>query len=495
MKDESIPLPPGNPAQSRDEIAAEIADHLAAAEAELTKRGSTTDEARETARKKFGDVEKIKQTCYWIQNGETIMLRWTLVSLAAVLCILLGLSVLGNWRTQSQLADEMGKLSSELKALAAAKQTSPPAPQPPEITGVIYAGSKDKPVAGARVAILGKDGTVVRRTACDEKGIYRSGPLEAGDYFMTSPIQNAPAPYSKLITQSQPIFLHSASGSVPFDLDAAYHAGGLKLNVSRNLPMVRKEGKYLISSRLSVWALRSRQRNQPWTAKEKSPEAWPIYCHPDFSIHPPGNESRWGVKLEGISPAFHALRLQAGEDRAFFDRSSGESATMILPPGDTDIEATLLLSIVPLDERGEIVVPRATYNRFRSMMPDVRDELPVRDTAEGNTRTVPASVFDDESNYVWMQLSGGRSWASKIKGFSEYDGMHVVPPGLPQQRATVKDGQFTRIVFEIPEGIEEEVERAIESTPEIEGFDTLIQSGFFRRPITFRVVGYEPMEK
>ena len=62
MKDESFPLtPPGNSGQSHDEIAAEIADHLAATEAELTKRGSTTDEARETARKKFGDVEKIKQ--------------------------------------------------------------------------------------------------------------------------------------------------------------------------------------------------------------------------------------------------------------------------------------------------------------------------------------------------------------------------------------------------------------------------------------------------
>src|SRR5678815_1743486 len=100
------------------------------------------------------------------------MMRWTLIALAAVLCILLGLSVLGNWRTQSQLADEMGKLSAELKALAAAKQTPPPAPQPPEITGVIYAGSKDKPVANAAIAIIKTDGSVVRRIACDAKGEY-----------------------------------------------------------------------------------------------------------------------------------------------------------------------------------------------------------------------------------------------------------------------------------------------------------------------------------
>src|SRR3954471_21683772 len=147
MKDQSLPLTlRGNHGQSRDEIAAEIADHLAAAEEELQNRGLAADRAREAARKKFGDVEKIKQTCYWIQNGETIMLRWTLVSLAAVLCILLGLSVFANWRTQTQLADQMGKLSEELRTISAAKQTPPPAPQPPEITGVIYAGSKDKPM-------------------------------------------------------------------------------------------------------------------------------------------------------------------------------------------------------------------------------------------------------------------------------------------------------------------------------------------------------------
>ena len=165
-RDLSLPDPRGA-GRSQDEIAAEIADHLAAAEAELTKTGTAREQARAAARQKFGDVEKIQKTCYWIQNGETIMLRWTLVSLAAVLCILLGLSVLGNWRTQSQLAEQVGKLSEELKAMAAAKQTPPAAPQPPEITGMIYAGSKNKPAADAKVTILRADGSVVRRATCD----------------------------------------------------------------------------------------------------------------------------------------------------------------------------------------------------------------------------------------------------------------------------------------------------------------------------------------
>src|SRR5678816_4935390 len=110
------------------------------------------------------------------------MMRWTLIALASALCILLGLSVLGNWRTQSQLAEEMGKLSAELKALAAAKEAPPPTPQPPEITGVIYAGSKDKPFAGLPMAIRKSNGSVVRRLTTDPQGVYHSGALEPGDY-------------------------------------------------------------------------------------------------------------------------------------------------------------------------------------------------------------------------------------------------------------------------------------------------------------------------
>src|SRR5258706_10724791 len=192
MKEHDASLPSPRPeGQSRDEIAAEIADHLAAAEEELQNRGLASDQAREAARKKFGDVEKIKQTCYWIQNGETIMLRWTLVSLAAVLCILLGLSVFANWRTQTQLADQMGKLSEELRTIAAAKQTPTPAPQPPEITGVIYKGNKEEALSGRSVAIRKSDGTVLRRTNTDERGVYHSGPLEAGDYCVTANLEDA----------------------------------------------------------------------------------------------------------------------------------------------------------------------------------------------------------------------------------------------------------------------------------------------------------------
>ncbi len=493
MKDESLPLPPSDHGRSHDEIAAEIADHLTAAELELTKRGMFADEAHEAARKKFGDVEKIKQTCYWIQNGETIMLRWTLVSLAAVLCILLGLSVLGNWRTQSQLADEMGKLSSELKSLAAAKQAPPPVPQPPEIRGVIYAGSKDKPPAGANVAILRGDGTVVRRTTCDDKGNYHSGPLETGDYFVTSPLQNAPERYSKRVTQSEPVFLHGGSGMVTLDLDAGYQAGGLKFSVSRDLPNARKEGRYLISSRLNVFVARSRMREHPWTAKENSPNRWPIYCYPDFPLNREGSRSSRGIDLEGISPASSYFMLKPGEEREFRDQRRTDAA--IFPPDDTGIEATLLISIVPLNERGDVVVPDWMYSQVRAYAPELNDNLTASQRAATKSRTIPATLLDEEGSFVWQFLSTGQPWLSKLMDFAQVGKGYVAPSYLPRESAVIKDGQFTRIVFDIPEGIEEEVQKVIESAPDGETFEKLTRDRFLRRPIPFRVVGYEPMEK
>lgn len=493
MRDDSLPLPPPTgSSKGHDEIATEIADHLAAAEAELTKRGIAADDAKSAARKKFGDVEKIQKTCYWIQNGETIMLRWTLIALASVLCVLLGLSVLGNWRTQSQLADEMGKLSAELKALAAAKQTPPPVPQPPEITGVIYAGSKDKPLAGASVAILRADATIVRRTNCDKNGVYHSGPLEPGDFAVTTPIQAAPPCYADLIAQSQPIFLHHLSGNIALDLDAAYHAGGLKISVNRKLPEARKEGSYLILSRLSLFVVRSRQRTRPWIPKEQNPTGWPIYCDPVFPERTADAFNAWGGNIDGISPSSNIFFLNPGEECEYLDQGLHEKA--ILPPGETEIQPTLLLSILPLDERGEVVMP---IDRYRELQTRART-LPKLDTGSrenSKSKSIPSAAIEKLDGYAWSLLYGGDLWVSKLRGFRAVDRMYHAPKSLPRQNANVKDGQFTRIVVEIPDGIEDEIQKVIESTPEPEKFEKASREGLLRRPLTFRVVGFEAMTK
>lgn len=463
MKDESFPLtPPGDQGRTHDEIAAEIADHLAAAEAELTKSGTSPENAHEAARKKFGDVEKIKQTCYWIQNGETIMLRWTLISLAAVLCILLGLSVLGNWRTQSQLADEMGKLSAELKSLAAAKQIPPPVQPPPEITGVIYAGSKDTPVSKAEVTIRRTDGSIVRRTKCDEAGKYSSGPLDAGDYCITTKTQNSLR--RDLATQSQPLFLYAGSGDVPLDLDARFHRAGLKISVSRTLPQIRKQGKYLIASRLHVYLYLSRMRSKAWTAAEESPIGWPVYAIDPAPL--PGPQTN-----NNLSAVFN---LKTDEEADFFGA---------IPTGPTRLWGALSLNVFPLNEKGSLLTTELEIGGGR---PGIA----------GLFQQTPEGMLDANGGMQWWQHPAGNAWLTKLYG-KKVPAYQIRPFEIDDSKLAdidLREG-ITRLRAEIPEGIEQEIEQAIEKTTDPEEFAALIEKGLLTRPVKLTVVGYEPIEK
>ena len=68
------------------------------------------------------------------------------------------------------------------------------------------------------------------------------------------------------VTQSEPIFLHSGSGNLSVSLDTAYHSGAVKIVANRQLPELRKEGKYRILSRLSVAVDTNRwQGDYGWT--------------------------------------------------------------------------------------------------------------------------------------------------------------------------------------------------------------------------------------
>ncbi len=474
MKDESFPLtPPNNRGQSHDEIAAEFADHLAAAEAELTKRGATTDEAQTAARMKFGDVEKIKQTCYWIQNGETIMLRWTLVSLAAALCILLGLSVIGNWRTQSQLADEMGKLSTELKAIAAAKQTPPPVPQPPEITGLIYAGSKDKPVANAGITVIKTDGTIVRKVTCDDKGRYRSGPMEAGDYCITIETVNPPHtdwPNAHWVTQSQPVFIYGGSGAVPLDIDTSFHPGTLRVSASRALPEVHRPGKFFLVSRLHVFVKTPRKREHPWTtAAEDSPVQWPLYA-----ATAQANGRGWPGSTTAL------FKLKDGEEFPFLGRESNlnrnDSSPTVFPAGQTPIAATLMLNVFPIESEGNASRPQESLEFINSQI-----------------------ALDGGGG--WWKHSRGKPWLRKLtekvplpQTMPAYIDLLIKSYRVDEmsfQTVAIKENTFTRIRAEIPEGIEEEIEMAIEKTTDYKEFAALVEKGLLTRPVKLTVIGHE----
>lgn len=487
MKDESLPLiPPRDHGQSHDEIAAEIADHLAAAEADLTKRGIAAGEAREAARKKFGDVEKIQKTCYWIQNGETIMLRWTLVALASVLCILLGLSVLGNWRTQSQLADEMGKLSAELKSLAAAKQTPPPALQSPEITGVIYAGSKDKPLAGVDVAIVRTDATVIRRATCDVHGKYKSGALEPGDYCVVTQIHDAPQVFSRWLVQSQPMLVHSGSGTIEANLDVAYRAGSLKIAASRPLPEIRRSGKYLLTSRLRIWITPTRRRHHLWIAKEAIPSSWPVYCQGWKRSGFAGEEGlSWND--ENHSQSYNtSSTLQLKDTTVREVRDWFGQSVELYPAGDTPISAGLQFDVFPLDADDKIIISAARKDQL---------PLPLTSLRDGNQYHVEAAILEEPR--TWSTLMTGGAWLDKLSGFQPQSNLRNPPvrDQMAKHDIEIKDREFTLVRAEIPEGVEQEVEKAIESALTPEQFAEFVNKGLLTRPVKLTVVGQEAMNK
>ncbi len=456
MKDESLPMiPPSDRGQSHDEIAAEIADHLATAETELTKSGSAPEEARAAARKKFGDVEKIQKTCYWIQNGETVMLRWTLISLAAVLCILLSLSNFGNWRTQSQLADEMGKLSSELKAIAAAKQTPAAVPQPPEIGGILYSGSKDKPLANAEVMIMRTDGNVVRRTMTNTQGEYHSGPLDAGDYCITTKTTEAiPQPNTHWITQSKPLFIHAGSGNVSQNLDAKFPLARVKLRASRTLPQIRKEGKYLLTSRLGVYFVTPRLRYRKWTAADEMPPQWPV-C-----FYEPGLTGG-----QGAMTASAVYQLRGGEE---------VDCIGMFAPGPTRVRAVLSFNIFPLDSSGKLLVVSTSSIQ----------------TSNNSLVPIPESYLNERGGTQWWNYPAGTAWATSLN--------QGKPAGnFRPERLEVTEDKLDTVEFreggnrfqvEIPEGIELEIERVLEKTSKVEDFTKMVEDGLLERLLKLKRV-------
>src|SRR5205823_389692 len=151
---------------------------------QLQSQGLAADIAREKSQEQFGDPATIKGRCYWIKQGDALMFRTATIVLLALLCLALGFTTFGSYRSQRQMADQMAALADQLKALADQQRvvaSTPPAaaePKPLEIIGRAVLGSPDKPAANVNITIIdAKDGSHVRRIATDDDGRFHSGAL------------------------------------------------------------------------------------------------------------------------------------------------------------------------------------------------------------------------------------------------------------------------------------------------------------------------------
>jgi len=121
-------------ARSEAQIEAEIRDelefHLEQRTRELVEQGMGADEARAEAERRFGSVERVRQSCRRVQLGERIMLQRIQFVLNLVLIVAVGVLGWRYWQSNASVQDQLHKLSQLLEPRAALLAASA-GPQPP----------------------------------------------------------------------------------------------------------------------------------------------------------------------------------------------------------------------------------------------------------------------------------------------------------------------------------------------------------------------------
>lgn len=191
--DDAAELPPDSslPAGPAD-IEAELADHLECAATEARQQGVGPEDARQAALSRFGDVRRIVRQCWWIRQGDQIMLKSLQTALLALIVVGLAALAVVGWRWQRDFARQMGDLTDKLAAIADRPAVAPEAPavQAPslrEIRGYAYVGDESKPAAGAFISVWNfQSGAQVCWLNADDKGRFRTGILPEGEYTVSA---------------------------------------------------------------------------------------------------------------------------------------------------------------------------------------------------------------------------------------------------------------------------------------------------------------------
>jgi hypothetical protein len=379
-----------------EQLAAEIADHLAAAAGEMVRRGKPEDEAARLALAQFGDVAKVKRQCWWIHNGEDVMFRTAGIALLSLLTIGVTVVGFGGWQLQRNLASRTEELSEQLATLTATQQAMLVQQRPPEITGSAYLGDPSKPAKDVEIQVFRfseeppnngmgaiASGVVARRLRTDALGHFDSGILQSGTYCLLGPLIDPDGKANKeefLFTQmqSRPLYLTAGVGKSTVELDLAA-SGQIRLEATGipNSVMIDDE-EVRVFVVLQAWPDEMRYMDRkPLPPSDQPPRnGWPLPL-------PPGNIAAAQQRPADLPhdwwlpPREYAVAVQL----YFPTKSSGSMGGGLTPiqtkavpfalkltPGDT---ATLALNIVgdPLEKRFEAALKELKTNSQKAIGP------------------------------------------------------------------------------------------------------------------------------
>ena len=342
-----------------EQIADEIADHLAAAASDLVRRGESEDHAAQLALARFGDVARITRQCWWTHKREEVMLR--VATLAVLVLLTAGVAVVGfgGWQLQRNLASRTEELSEQLATLSATQKAMLDQQRPPEISGVAYLGDKSHPAKDVEIQVyrfreepsdgtVKESGVVVRRVRTNESGHFDSGILQSGDYCLLGPLmaRQGTASDEELLfgrIQSRPLYLTVGAGRSAVDMDLAALAqiqlegseipgsvkiGDKEVGVTVGLVVYPEEGKWCCES---------------WTGGPVPP-----------SVEPP--RDGWPVPLPLPPNTVAGVSLKQGE----------LSKSRWLPPRGYSIDARLYYSYsVSIQPTGLQETPKPKFTEIK----------------------------------------------------------------------------------------------------------------------------------
>ena len=445
------------PDPTAEQIAAELADHLAASAQELSRQGVPAAEAARQAQEKFGDVETVSRQCYWVQQGDTIMFRRLTIALVVLLCLGLVATTANSWLAQSRMSEQLDKLNAQLASLTKTQQSLQDQQRPLSITGLIYDGDRSNPVANAEVGIARlNDSGVVRRIKSDSRGIYDSGPLAAGDYFVFAALtEDVKLSGNGLqFVQGPPVYLYAGVGEVTADLDARYRpTGRITLECSPPLQSIDVENRYRVVPSIMLSAFSGRWRSFPWHPNRPQPPQWPLYLS---FLEGEGERVNRGEADRFVRPTLQELLTI--EDLTNLEGTLLRDPSCYFPAGNLYIGGLLVTDIVPVTGPESAVAneqPVAANGRLNHV--SRREELRFR-LARPLAEQWIISMADVNGTPLGRQIAGNLSLSFTPTVYAQQMGVSTF---------TLAPGEELRLRVELPPDWDAEIRAAVDSAKSV----------------------------